>query len=145
VAVTGIYTSGCTGAAPMAACSPSPICDGKTSTPPAAASAGAAKLPCDIFAEDGGPCVAAHSTVRALYASYTGPLYQLRKTVDGMLHDVHPVAAGGRADGADQDTFCGTDACTIATIYDQSGHGNDLTKAPAGMAKTTPDNEANAK
>jgi hypothetical protein len=114
-------------------------------TPPAAAPSGATKQPCDIYADDGGPCIAAHSTVRALYASYSGPLYQLRKTVDGMLHDVHPVAAGGLADGADQDTFCGTDACTIATIYDQSGHGNNLTKAPAGMAKTTPDNEANAK
>ena len=29
--------------------------------------------PCDIYAADGGPCVAAHSTVRALYAAYNGP------------------------------------------------------------------------
>ena len=32
--------------------------------------------PCDIYAADGGPCVAAHSTVRALYATYDGPLYR---------------------------------------------------------------------
>src|SRR4029078_3734163 len=99
VAVTGIYTSGCTGAAPMAACSPSPICDGKTPPPPAAPSAGAAKLPCDIFADDGGPCVAAHSTVRALYASYSGPLYQVKK-MDGTTKEIMPIAAGGVCDAA---------------------------------------------
>ena len=37
------------------------------------------------------------------------------------------------------------DACTISIIYDQSGQGNHLTKAPAGGAKSTPNNEANAK
>src|SRR5262249_39495046 len=47
--------------------------------PPAPPGPGVTKLPCDIYADDGGPCVAAHSTVRALYASYGGPLYQLRK------------------------------------------------------------------
>ena len=34
--------------------------------------------PCDIYASDGGPCVAAHSTVRALYGAYNGPLYPVR-------------------------------------------------------------------
>src|ERR1700686_4412315 len=33
--------------------------------------------PCDIYAAAGAPCVAAHCTTRALYASYNGPLYQL--------------------------------------------------------------------
>ena len=32
---------------------------------------------CDIYAGSGTPCVAAHSTVRALYAAYNGPLYQV--------------------------------------------------------------------
>ena len=36
--------------------------------PPAAA----ATLPCDIYASGGTPCVAAHSTTRALYAATTG-------------------------------------------------------------------------
>ena len=41
-----------------------------------AAPAGAAtSLPCDIYAAAGTPCVAAHSTTRALYAAYNGPLY----------------------------------------------------------------------
>ena len=116
-----------------------------TGTPtPAADATAATRLPCDIYAADGGPCVAAHSTVRALYAGYSGPLYQVKKA-DGTTKDIMPVAAGGLANSADQDTFCGVDACTISIIYDQSGSANHLTKAPAGGAKTTPDNEANAK
>lgn len=101
--------------------------------------------PCDIYAADGGPCVAAHSTVRALYSTYGGRLYQVRKTTDGTTMDVATLSPGGLANAATQDAFCGTDACTISIIYDQSGLGNDLTKAPAGMAKSTPGNEANAK
>ena len=33
---------------------------------------------CDLFEKGGTPCVAAHSTVRALFAAYAGPLYQVR-------------------------------------------------------------------
>lgn len=106
---------------------------------------GPAPLPCDAFAAGGGPCVAAHSTVRALYAAYNGPLYQVRRTADNMTTDILPLEAGGFANAATQDTFCASGACTISIIYDQSGHDNNLTKAPAGGAKTTPDNEANAK
>jgi len=101
--------------------------------------------PCDIYAADGGPCIAAHSMVRALYAAYDGPLYQVRKTSDSTTKDIGVMTAGGYANAADQDTFCGTDACTVSIIYDQTGMGNHLTKAPAGGAKPTPDNEANAK
>jgi hypothetical protein len=102
------------------------------------------KLPCDTYADDGGPCVAAHSTVRALLGAYNGNLYQVKKA-DGTTKDIGVLAPGGFANAADQDTFCGTDACTISIIYDQSGQGNHLTKAPPGGAKTTGDNEANAK
>lgn len=35
--------------------------------------------PCDIYAAGATPCVAAHSTVRALLCAYSGPLYQVRK------------------------------------------------------------------
>ncbi|HET6148904.1 MAG TPA: arabinofuranosidase catalytic domain-containing protein [Polyangia bacterium] len=112
------------------------------------AGAGGAKeatsWPCDIYAADGGPCVAAHSTVRALFAAYNGPLYQVKKT-DGTTMDIGVLAPGGFAKAADQDSFCGVDACTISIIYDQSSQHNNLTKAPAGMAKPTPDKEANAK
>ena len=38
------------------------------------AAAAATQGPCDLYAQGGTPCVAAHSTVRALYAAYAGPL-----------------------------------------------------------------------
>lgn len=115
-----------------------------TGTPtPVADAAATVKGPCDIYAADGGPCVAAHSTVRALYAGYSGPLYQVKKG-DGTTQDVTPVMPGGFADSTIQDTFCGVDPCTISIIYDQSGSANHLTKAPAGGAKMTPDDEAKA-
>jgi hypothetical protein len=101
------------------------------------------KLPCDIYADDCGKCVAAHSTVRALRAAYTGPLYQVRKA-DGSTHDIGISSPGGVATAADQDAFCGTDACTISVIYDQSGLGNHLTKAPPGGNKKTEGKEARA-
>src|SRR5262245_38959352 len=125
------------------ACTNTSVC-ATAPTPPAAPEAGATRQPCDIYADDGGPCVAAHSTVRALYATYSGPLYQVKKA-DGTTADVHPLAPGGLASSGEQETFCGADACTISIIYDQSEWGNHLTKSPAGMAKTTPGNEANAK
>jgi len=107
------------------------------------------KLPCDIYAEDGGPCVAAHSTIRRLLGSYSGPLYQVRvggskSGTGGSTTDIG-ITAEGFADGDAQDAACGTEACFISKIYDQSGKGNDLTVAPAGGAKKTPDNEASAK
>jgi hypothetical protein len=101
------------------------------------------KLPCDIYADDGGPCVAAHSTVRALFRAYSGLLYQVRKA-DGTVRDIGVLAPGGFANAAGQDAFCGADACTISIIYDQSGMGNNLTKAPPGAASAKGDNEADA-
>jgi hypothetical protein len=82
-------------------------------------------------------------------STYTGPLYQVRKGgsasgTGGTTTDIG-FTTDGYADGAAQDTACGTSACTISKIYDQSGKGNHLTFAPAGGAKTTPDNEADAK
>jgi non-reducing end alpha-L-arabinofuranosidase len=126
------------GAAGCGPAVPSPAAMGPGGSP------GSTMGPCDIYAADGGPCVAAHSTVRALYGSYSGPLYQVRKA-DCTPADIGVLAPGGFADSAAQDAFCGSSACTISMIYDQSGRGNHLTKAPAGMAKKTPDNEANAK
>ena len=98
------------------------------------------KGPCDIYAAAGVPCVAAHSTTRALYTSYNGPLYQVLRQLDGKTLDigvVQPVAApvpdaGGYADAAAQDAFCAKTYCWITTIYDQSGKHNHLTQAPRG-------------
>jgi hypothetical protein len=72
--------------------------------------------------------VAAHSTVRALYGAYTGPLYQVRNAANS-LKDI-PVGADGYVDISVQDTFCSGTTCTIATIYDQSPNKNNLTKSP---------------
>jgi hypothetical protein len=98
------------------------------------------KGPCDIYAAAGDNCVAAHSTTRALYASYKGPLYQVLRQSDGKKLDigvVEPSAspvpdAGGYADAAAQDRFCANTYCWITTIYDQSGKGNNLTQPPRG-------------
>src|ERR1022692_3872089 len=93
--------------------------------------------PCNIYAAAGDACVAAHSTTRALYASYNGPLYQLLRLSDGKTLDigvVQPSAsdAGGYADAAAQDAFCANTYCWITTLYDQSGHGNHLVQPPRG-------------
>src|ERR1043165_560397 len=95
------------------------------------------KGPCDIYADAGDSCVAAHSTTRALYASYNGPLYQVLRQSDGKMLDVGIVQpsrsdAGGYANAAAQDAFCANTYCWITTIYDQSGKHNDLTQAPRG-------------
>src|SRR5690242_21963729 len=72
--------------------------------------------PCDIYAAAGTPCVAAHSTTRALYASYSGPLYQVKRQSDGATKDIGVVAPtasdpGGYADAAAQDAFCANTVC----------------------------------
>jgi hypothetical protein len=93
--------------------------------------------PCDILAAAGTPCVAAHSTTRALYASYNGPLYQVMRQSDGKTLNigvVQPSAGdpGGYADAAAQNAFCANTYCWITVIYDQSGHGNNLVQPPRG-------------
>ncbi|MGW4637119.1 arabinofuranosidase catalytic domain-containing protein [Sphaerisporangium sp. NPDC004334] len=100
--------------------------------------------PCDIYAAGGTPCVAAHSTTRALYGAYSGPLYQVRRSSDNTTRDVAPLSAGGVANAATQDAFCSGTTCLITVIYDQSGRGNHLTQAPGGGAAGGPDNLANA-
>ncbi len=109
-----------------------------------AAPASAASLPCDIYASAGTPCVAAHSTTRALYASYNGPLYQVRRSSDNSTASIYPLSAGGVANAATQDSFCAGTSCVITEIFDQSGRGNNLTDAPGGGAAGGPDNLANA-
>ena len=70
-------------------------------------------------------CVAAHSTVRALFGAYSGKLYQVRNA-GGTTKDIGAVAPGGIADSAAQDAFCSGTTCVITVVYDQSGSGNDL-------------------
>ena len=93
--------------------------------------------PCDIYAAGGTPCVAAHSSTRALYASYEGPLYQVMRQSDRATLDICVVPAspgdpGGYADAAAQDEFCKNTTCWVTVLYDQSGKGNHLYQAPRG-------------
>ncbi|KAJ5591696.1 fungal alpha-L-arabinofuranosidase [Penicillium hispanicum] len=88
--------------------------------------------PCDIYSSGKTPCVAAHSTTRALYDAYTGSLYQVKRGSDGATAEIAPLSAGGVANAAAQDSFCDSTTCLITVIYDQSGRGNHLTQAPPG-------------
>ena len=89
--------------------------------------------PCDILMRAGTPCVAAHSTTRALYADYDGPLYRVRRA-DWRTRDIHPRGAGGIADADAQDAFCAGSVCAVTRIFDQSPKQNDLTIEGAGSA-----------
>ena len=96
--------------------------------------------PCDIYETAGTPCVAAHSTTRALYKAYNGPLYQVQRQSDGKTLDIGLISPGdqdpgGYADAKAQDIFCANTLCYISVIYDQSGKGNHLYQAPPGTFK----------
>jgi len=95
--------------------------------------------PCDVYAAAGMPCAAAYSMVRALTKNYTGPMYQIRTGSSasntgsgGTLKDI-PMTADGYADTAMQDTLCSGTLCTVALLYDQTGNGNHLPVAKAGL------------
>ena len=96
-----------------------------------------AEGPGDIYNAAGFPCMTAHSTTRALFAAYNGPLYQVMRKSDGKTLDIVVVQPsngdpGGYADASAQDDFCKNTVCWITTIYDQSGHNNHLYQAPPG-------------
>lgn len=99
----------------------------------ASTASAAASLPCDIYGAAGTACVAAHSTTRALYGTYNGPLYQVQRASDGAKTNIGLLAAGGYANAAAQDSFCAGTTCLITEIYDQSPRHNDLTiEGPGG-------------
>ena len=84
---------------------------------------GTSQGPCDLYDEGKTPCVAAFSTVRAMYGSYHGGMYQVQRTSDSKTVDIKTMAAGGFADSASQDSFCTGTSCAISRIYDQSPQG----------------------
>jgi hypothetical protein len=118
------------------------VAGGVALAPGAAQAAGT--LPCDIYGAAGTPCVAAHSTVRALFAGYGGPLYQVTRASDGARQDVGPLATGGYANARTQDDFCDGTTCAITKIYDQTSRHNDLVPGPAGTAGMGADRGADA-
>jgi len=93
--------------------------------------------PCDIYASASTACVAAFSTTRALYSSYTGSLYQVTRQSDNTTTNIG-VLSDGYANAATQDTFCAGTVCTITEIYDQSSNHNNLTIAPPGGETSGP-------
>jgi non-reducing end alpha-L-arabinofuranosidase len=101
-----------------------------------AASHRTGRRPCDILAHST-PCVAAFSTTRALYSSYTGALYMVTRKSDMTSANIG-LLPGGYANAARQDKFCAHTTCTIVRIYDQSPNHNDLTPAPPGGAAHGP-------
>ena len=64
------------------------------------------------------------------HAYDSGPLYAVKRASDSTTKDIAPVTPGGFADSASQDAFCGSGACVIWTIYDQTQHRNHLSIAP---------------
>jgi len=133
--ITGVHSGRCLDANGQGAASGTNIivwdCHGQSNqqwnspaSPPTTPPTGAG--PCDIYASGGTPCVAAHSTVRALYGSYNGNLYQVRRSSDNATRNVGVLNQGGTADAAAQDSFCAGSTCVITVVYDQSGRGNDL-------------------
>lgn len=91
-----------------------------------AAIAVAIEGPCDITGRAGNRCVAAHSTVRALYGAYDGPLYKVTRSSDGMSANVGVLEAGGFANIKIHDEFCAKLDCVITNVFDQSPQGNHL-------------------
>ena len=97
--------------------------------------------PCDIYAAANMPCAAAYSMVRSLSKTYKGPLFQVRagssstnNTMSGgTTADIKP-GADGFVDAATVDAACGTGYCTVSVLYDHSGNGNDLKRAPKGTS-----------
>ena len=108
---------------------------GVSGMPALAAARADNSLACDIYASAGTPCVAAHSTVRALFASYNGLLYQVQRESDKKYFDIGLLSVGGYADAAAQVSFCSGTKCTITRIYDQTANRNDLTISWGGSWK----------
>jgi hypothetical protein len=84
---------------------------------------------CDLYAFYGTPCVAAYSTVRALYSNYGGPLYEVQRASDGTTANIGLLSPGWYVDAGQQDSFCAGTTCTITKLFDQSPQGNNLTIA----------------
>jgi non-reducing end alpha-L-arabinofuranosidase len=110
----------------------------KTATAVLLGLATATATTCDIYDAAGTPCVAAHSLTRSLYASYSGRLYQIKRSSDKATLNIN-TTPGGVADTSAQDFFCAQTTCTVEIIYDQSSRQNHLTTAPPGGAHNKSD------
>jgi hypothetical protein len=86
--------------------------------------------PGDIANTSGVSVVAAHSLSRALFANYSGKLFQVTRKSDSQTKDISVTSAGGRVDLTTLNSFCpaGT-SCGISVLYDQTGNANDLSQS----------------
>ena len=50
--------------------------------------------PCDIYSSGGTPCVAAHSTTRALYSAFSGSLYQVSNLNQAFRMELERIMSG---------------------------------------------------
>src|SRR5450631_1665671 len=100
---------------------------GTTGSTGAGGSTSVGSLPGDIAKAAGTPMVAAHSMTRAMFASYTGPLFKAQRTSDGQGQDIGTVAGSGLVDTSALNTFC-SGGCQVATIYAQTDNKNDMWK-----------------
>ncbi|MFG1673789.1 arabinofuranosidase catalytic domain-containing protein [Micromonospora sp. NPDC049282] len=116
----------CTGGVSTPPSSTPPTSTPPTTPPPTTPPPPGSTGPCDIYAAGGTPCVAAHSTTRALFSAYNGRLYQVRRSSDNTTRDITTLGAGGAANAAAQDSFCANTTCVITWIYDQTTRGNNL-------------------
>ncbi|GAA4192352.1 arabinofuranosidase catalytic domain-containing protein [Microbispora amethystogenes] len=132
-ALNGTTCTGSTGPSTTPSSTPSSTPSASPSASPSSTPQGSSK-PCDIYAAGGTPCVAAHSTTRALYRAYNGNLYQVRRSSDNATRNIGVLSAGGVANAAAQDSFCSGTTCVITVVYDQSGRGNDVWYQGSGGA-----------
>lgn len=83
--------------------------------------------PCDILASAGNQCFAAHSTVRALFEAYGGPLYAVKNNRTGEIANVSAIKPGGVANVSQHEKVCPAEGdCIIQYVFDQAGNGNHL-------------------
>ena len=64
--------------------------------------------------------------MRALYAAYDGPLYNVTRSSDNSSTNVGVLEAGGFANITTHDAFCEKGDCVISNVFDQSPQGNHL-------------------
>lgn len=70
--------------------------------------------------------VAAHAMTRALFASYSGKLFQVTRASDSQTKDIGVASTGGQVDLTTLSSFCSATTCRISVLYDQTGNANDL-------------------
>jgi len=90
--------------------------------------------PCDIMAQAGTPCVAAHSVTRRMFGGYSGALFQLTRASDSTTQDIGSTG-NGIYNASTVATFCAATACYFSKLYDQTGNANHLPQSTvANMA-----------